>query len=212
MFTMRINPVVEQRTRQSPVAQWWDLFLMELTNWRWSWRMTLITGSLAPLFLIILLGVFADHQARSDLAYMLTGNMVIGLLLGTMTRIINRVEFLRFGGGLDFFATLPVQRFLFSLCHDRLFPCFLVTLLVDYVDRRRMVAGPTAGVAPIAPARHPALHDSIGRHRRLPGVDWAQLGRGFILGLGCFATLLRFGTGHDPAGSPAGRLALAGLS
>jgi ABC-2 type transport system permease protein len=113
MSTMRINPVVEQRTRQSPVAQWWDLFLMELTNWRWSWRMTLITGSLAPLFLIILLGVFADHQARSDLAYLLTGNMVIGLLLGTMTRIINRVEFLRFGGGLDFFATLPVQRFLF---------------------------------------------------------------------------------------------------
>lgn len=113
MSTTPLNPVLEQRQRPSLLAQWWDLFLIELTNWRWSWRMTLITGALAPLFLLVLLGVFADHQTRNNLAYMLTGNMVIGLLLGTMTRIINRVEFLRFGGGLDFFATLPVQRFLF---------------------------------------------------------------------------------------------------
>lgn len=96
-----------------PIVQWWDLFLIELTNWRWSWRLTIIAGSLMPLFLVVLLGVFANTQDRGALVYILTGNMVIGLLFGTMTRIIQRVEFLRFGGGLDFFATLPVQRFLF---------------------------------------------------------------------------------------------------
>jgi len=96
-----------------PAVQWWDLFLIELTNWRWSWRLTIIAGSLMPLFLVVLLGVFANTQDRGALVYILTGNMVIGLLFGTMTRIIQRVEFLRFGGGLDFFATLPVQRFLF---------------------------------------------------------------------------------------------------
>ncbi|MEZ4725626.1 MAG: ABC transporter permease [Caldilineaceae bacterium] len=112
MSTMPINPAFEPR-RQSFLTQWWDLFLMELTNWRWSWRLTLIAGSLMPLFLVVLLGVFANTQDRGALTYILTGNMVIGLLFGTMTRIINRVEFLRFGGGLDFFATLPVQRFLF---------------------------------------------------------------------------------------------------
>jgi len=113
MSTTLINPVFEPQQRQSPLTQWWDLFLMELTNWRWSWRLTLIAGSLMPLFLVVLLGVFANTQDQGALVYILTGNMVIGLLFGTMTRIINRVEFLRFGGGLDFFATLPVQRFLF---------------------------------------------------------------------------------------------------
>lgn len=113
MSTMPINPAREQRQQQSWLVQWWDLFLMELTNWRWNWRLSLIVGSLMPLFLIVLLGVFANHQEPHNLAYILTGNLVIGLLFGTMTRIINRVEFLRFGGGLDFFATLPVQRFLF---------------------------------------------------------------------------------------------------
>lgn len=134
MSTTPSNPFVEARPRQSASAQWWDLFLMELTNWRWNWRMTLITGSLAPLFMIVLLGIFANNQERTNLAYILTGNLVIGLLFGTMTRIINRVEFLRFGGGLDFFATLPVQRFLFVFAMIASFlvfslPALAITLL-----------------------------------------------------------------------------------
>lgn len=130
MSTMPINPILERRQRQSPAAQWWDLFLMELTNWRWSWRLTLIAGSLMPLFLVVLLGVFANTRDRGALVYILTGNMVIGLLFGTMTRIINRVEFLRFGGGLDFFATLPVQRFLFVFALVASFLVFSLPSLV----------------------------------------------------------------------------------
>lgn len=135
MSTMPINPARKQRQQQSWLAQWWDLFLMELTNWRWSWRLTLIAGSLMPIFLIILLGVFANTRDKSALAYILTGNMVIGILFGTMTRILNRVEFLRFGGGLDFFATLPVQRTLFVFAMVASFlvfslPSLLITLAV----------------------------------------------------------------------------------
>jgi ABC-2 type transport system permease protein len=138
MSTMPINPAVEQHQRQSSIAQWWDLFLIELTNWRWSWRSTIINGALAPLFLILLLGIFANNQERNNLAYILTGNMVVGLLFGTMTRITNRVEFLRFGGGLDFFATLPVQRFLFVFAMVAAFlvfslPSLVVTLIIGTV-------------------------------------------------------------------------------
>lgn len=107
-----LPPYMAQR-HQSLVVQWWDLFLMELTNWRWSWRLTMIAGALMPLFFLLMLGIFAAGSDRNTLAYLLTGNMVIGLLFGTLTRIVNRVEFLRFGGGLDFFATLPIRRFLF---------------------------------------------------------------------------------------------------
>lgn len=83
-----------------------------------------------PLFLVVLLGVFANTQERDALVYILTGNMVIGLLFGTMTRIIQRVEFLRFGGGLDFFATLPVQRFLFVFAMVASFLVFSLPSLV----------------------------------------------------------------------------------
>jgi len=36
-----------------------DLFLIELTNWRWSWRTLIITGTVTPLFSIVALGIFA---------------------------------------------------------------------------------------------------------------------------------------------------------
>lgn len=88
-----------------------------------------------PLFLVVLLGVFANTRDQGELVYILTGNMVIGLLFGTMTRIINRVEFLRFAGGLNFFATLPIQRFLFIFAMIASFlvfslPSLAVTLTV----------------------------------------------------------------------------------
>ncbi|MCB0104751.1 MAG: ABC transporter permease [Caldilineaceae bacterium] len=125
-----VMPTHEQRRLPSHPVQWWNLFLIELTNWRWSWRLTLIAGGLMPLFILFLLGIFAGDSAPDTLAYMLTGNLVIGLLFGTLTRIVNRVEFLRFGGGLDFFATLPVQRFLFVLAMVASFGIFSLPSLV----------------------------------------------------------------------------------
>ncbi len=123
-------PSPELRRLPSRTVQWWNLFLIELTNWRWSWRLTLIAGGLMPLFILFLLGIFAGDSDPATLAYMLTGNIVIGLLFGTLTRIVNRVEFLRFGGGLDFFATLPVQRFLFVLAMVASFSLFSLPSLV----------------------------------------------------------------------------------
>ena len=134
MSTLQIKPTTqlshEIRRLPSRPAQWWNLFLIELTNWRWSWRLTLIAGGLMPLFILFLLGTFAGDSDPDTLAYMLTGNVVIGLLFGTLTRIVNRVEFLRFGGGLDFFATLPVQRFLFVLAMVASFAVFSLPSLV----------------------------------------------------------------------------------
>lgn len=119
------NQALHHTQRRQPLLiQWWDLTLMELTNWRWSWRLTMIAGALMPLFFLVMLGLFADGSNRNTLAYLLTGNMVIGILFGTLTRIVNRVEFLRFGGGLDFFATLPVRRFLFVLAMITSFSVF----------------------------------------------------------------------------------------
>ena len=109
------NVRVTQRQRQSVVVQWWDLFLMELTNWRWSWRLSLLQGTITPLFSLLALGVFARDSGGEALIYVVTGNIVVSLLFGTMGNVESRVSWLRFQGGLDYFATLPVRCYVFVL-------------------------------------------------------------------------------------------------
>jgi ABC-2 type transport system permease protein len=103
--------VTDRRQHQAPgYSQLVDLFLIELTNWRWSWRSMLITGTLAPVFSILALGVFARDSGRETLAYVLTGNMVISLMFGNMDNVQSHFTFLRFYGALDYFATLPIRK------------------------------------------------------------------------------------------------------
>ena len=100
--------------RQEHYATGWnqlvDLFLIELTNWRWCWRSMLITGTLAPLLSTLALGVFARDSGRETLAYVLTGNMVISLMFGNMDNVQSHFVFMRFQGALDYYATLPIRK------------------------------------------------------------------------------------------------------
>lgn len=100
-----------RRHSQRLLVQLVDLLLMELSNWRWSWRYMLIGGMLTPLFAIAALGVFARDGGSEALAYVMTGNMVVSLLFGTMGNVQSHIEWLRFQGGLDYFATLPIRRY-----------------------------------------------------------------------------------------------------
>jgi ABC-2 type transport system permease protein len=92
-------------------AQIFDLLLIELTNWRWSWRSMLIIATIAPLLSIVALGVFARDAGPEALRYVLTGNVVMALMFGIMGNVQSRFNFMRVMGGLDFFATLPVSKF-----------------------------------------------------------------------------------------------------
>lgn len=100
---------------QPVLVQCWDLFRMELTNWRWSWRGSLLQGTVTPMFSLLALGLFARDSGREALLYVVTGNIVVSLLFGTMTSVESRVSWLRFQGGLDYVATLPVSRAAFVL-------------------------------------------------------------------------------------------------
>jgi hypothetical protein len=56
---------MRQRTHAPALAQLVDLFLIEVTNWRWCWRSMLITGTLAPVFSILAMeGFCAGFRAR----------------------------------------------------------------------------------------------------------------------------------------------------
>ena len=106
-----------QLTRRPPslAVQLVDLLQIELTNWRWSWRSMVITGTLAPLFSMLALSVFARDSGPSTLAYIMTGNLVLGLMFGNLDNVASRFSFMRFMGNLDYYATLPIHKYMLIL-------------------------------------------------------------------------------------------------
>ncbi len=108
-MTMRTMLSYGERT-QPFLVQLGDLILIQLANWRWSWRGALLTGLVVPLLTTAALGVFAADSGEVALAYILTGNMVMSLLFGTFDRVAGHFAYMRAVGRLDFFATLPIYR------------------------------------------------------------------------------------------------------
>ena len=108
-MTMRTMLSYGERT-QPFIVQLGDLILIQLANWRWSWRGALLTGLVVPLLTTAALGVFAADSGEVALAYILTGNMVMSLLFGTFDRVAGHFAYMRAVGRLDFFATLPIYR------------------------------------------------------------------------------------------------------
>ncbi|MFN8439286.1 MAG: ABC transporter permease [Caldilineaceae bacterium] len=122
------------RKPQPLLIQFIDLLQMEMLNWRWSWRGTLVTGLIAPMLSILALGSFARNGGPQALHYILTGNLVLSLLFQTMNKMCSRFTFMRATHTLDYFATLPIQRWLFVIAITFSFflmalPGLLITLL-----------------------------------------------------------------------------------
>ncbi|KAA3662510.1 MAG: ABC transporter permease [Chloroflexi bacterium] len=87
-----------------------DLFLIELTNWRWSWRSIMLFTIIAPLLTMLGLSVFAKDSGLAALNYVLTGNVVLALMFGPMEKVQSHFLFMRTMGTLNYFATLPIRK------------------------------------------------------------------------------------------------------
>jgi ABC-2 type transport system permease protein len=94
---------------QSLPIQLVDLTLVQLSNWRWSWLSMLITSTLAPMLSTVALGVFASQSGPRTLGYILTGNLVLSLMFGTLDRVASNFSFMRQRGMLSYFASLPIH-------------------------------------------------------------------------------------------------------
>ncbi|MBN2146091.1 MAG: ABC transporter permease [Anaerolineales bacterium] len=88
-----------------------DLTLIQLSNYRWSWRSMLITGMIAPLVSIAALGLFARQSGAQVLGYILTGNLVMSLMFEIQGKVCSNFAFMRTKGTFSYFASLPIQRF-----------------------------------------------------------------------------------------------------
>ena len=101
---------------QTPPSAWAQLVELshkELLNWRWGWRPLLLTGMIAPVIFITLLGNVAGPDADAQrLAHILSGNIIISLMFTNMRRMTSRFAWMRAVGTLDYYATLPVHRWI----------------------------------------------------------------------------------------------------
>ncbi len=133
--------------RPSWLTQLTVLFRIEMTNWRWGWAGMLLRGTMTPLLGLLALGVFARDAGSEAVVYVATGNIVVGLLFGTMDMVQSHITFLRFDGAMDYFATLPIERFMLIVAMALAFlllslPSLLVTI----------VAGPALLTLPVSPS------------------------------------------------------------
>ena len=99
----------ERRLQPWPV-QVFDLYLLGLSNWRWSWRSAIVVDTISPLIGMIVLAVFGRDFGPTSLAYVMTGNVVLSLMFGNSRKMCGHVTSLRMMGGLDYYATLPVSK------------------------------------------------------------------------------------------------------
>ena len=116
-------------------AQLRVLFQIELTNWRWAWQGLLITGMVTPILSMVAFGVFARDSGSRTLEYILVGNIVLSLLFGNLNNVQGHMIYLRIMGTLDYFATLPIRRYVLIVAMVLSFlvislPALVVTIFV----------------------------------------------------------------------------------
>jgi ABC-2 type transport system permease protein len=106
--------LIDEQLRADPAnlshaRAFWDLLLIQLANWRWSWPATLINGLLVPLTALFFLRAAAgDNLASAE--FLVSGNIIISLIFTTMYGTSARFSFMRTFGVLDYYATLPVSK------------------------------------------------------------------------------------------------------
>lgn len=116
-------------------AQLVDLILIQMTNWRWSWRGISLTSIVAPIMATLAFSAFARDLGPESIAYILTGNMVLSLLFGTIGSVSGNFTYMRMTGMFDYFATLPIYRLTLILASVSAFfvislPPALITLFL----------------------------------------------------------------------------------
>ncbi|GAB4376858.1 MAG: hypothetical protein Kow00121_24820 [Elainellaceae cyanobacterium] len=113
--------------------QLFDLLCMELSNWRWSWQVMVLTATVSPVLSIVALGSFASRNDPESLSAILAGSLVMSLMFGNLGNVSSRFAYMRFSGALDYYATLPIRRSLLIIAVVLAFfvlslPSLLVTI------------------------------------------------------------------------------------
>ena len=130
------SPVNTHAHLQEPTwaKTFWDLLVIQLANWRWSWPATIINGLLVPLTALFFIKAASGDGTTSN-EFLISGNIIISLIFTTMYGTSARFSFMRTFGVLDYYATLPVPKVLLVLAVNAGFliltlPSALLTIVI----------------------------------------------------------------------------------
>jgi ABC-2 type transport system permease protein len=116
-------------------AQLRNLLLVQLANWRWSWRAMIVLGIAAPTLSIALLSRLVDNRSSALTAALLTGNIVLALMLENQNKVASHFAYMRITDTLTYFAGLPIRQGLLIVATALAFfllsiPAVIVTSIV----------------------------------------------------------------------------------
>jgi len=99
-----------KRQQQPFLVQVWDVFLIELTNWRWTWQYIITVGTITPLLSVFAFSIFARDSGPEALEFLWSGNVLVALMFGLQSTMTSHFVYLRLEGMLNYFATLPIKK------------------------------------------------------------------------------------------------------
>ena len=92
------------------------LLRMQLARVRTSWRPYLIVSSAMPLGIAVLMrAIMTEDQVARFGEQIVAGSAVLAIAMTAVVMLAQRIAALRESGGLDFYATLPVKRWMLVL-------------------------------------------------------------------------------------------------
>jgi ABC-2 type transport system permease protein len=94
----------------STEAQLRNLLLVQLANWRWSWRAMVVLGIAAPTLSIAVLSRLVENQSDALAASLLIGNVVLALMLENQNKVASHFAYMRITGALTYYAALPIRQ------------------------------------------------------------------------------------------------------
>ncbi|MBU1751460.1 MAG: ABC transporter permease [Chloroflexi bacterium] len=125
----------------------WDVLLIQLASWRWTWRAMLVGGIVVPLLVFWLFWAGSGGQLDQERIFVLaTGNAILSILYAGSERVARRFAWLR-EGALDYLAVLPIGRSTLILATILAFTCLSVPGLVV-----TLVLGIALGGVTVTPA------------------------------------------------------------
>jgi ABC-2 type transport system permease protein len=131
----------------SQVERFTTLLRMQLARVRTSWRPYLIVSSAMPLGIAVLLRAIMDPKQVDRFGeQIVAGSAVLAIAMTAIVMLAQRIAALKESGGLDFYSSLPVKRWLFDLSLTALWAAVPVWALGSFA-----LAGLGVGVGLAAP-------------------------------------------------------------
>lgn len=94
----------------SALTQVSSLLLVQLSNWRWSWRGMVVLGVVAPTLSIAILSRLVGDRSDEFLTALLVGNLLLVLTFENQSKVASHFAYMRITNTLTFFAGLPIRQ------------------------------------------------------------------------------------------------------